>query len=344
MENLRTVTKNIYDHLQDEQSKFIFENRMLYSLTKDHTFIQRIVGIQPGSKELERIVEFCKSHMDEVIIYGAGDDFQTLCKLYPNFPVRLLCDRDERKQKSGWGGYKVISPEELLSMKGEVYVAISMRFYRGEIRHFLLEHGFLEERIIDIGAVLWHSPQYFDKEIMIPKKDEIFIDGGCFDCDTDREFIKWCDGNYKRIYAFEPDSKNYERCLKYCRTEDIQNIALYQKGLWSCETELSFQETGKSGARIGEGTVVIPTTSVDAIVGDDPVSLIKMDIEGAELEALRGAQQTIRKNRPRLAVSIYHKPEDVIAIPEYILSLHSDYKLYIRHYWFDANETVLYAV
>lgn len=355
MKNLKTVVKHIYDYMQDEESKFIFENRLLYSLTEDWQYILNItmkgIRILPNKKELDRVVEFCKSRMNEIVVYGVGSDFQTLYSLYPGFPVKRLCDGDERKQKIGWKGIPVMCPEELLKLKNEVYVAVTPCSSGSEIRHFLQEHGFLKERIIDIGAIMWggidvswHLPQYFDKEIMAPREGEVFIDGGCYDCDTDREFIKWCGGNYKKIYAFEPDLKNYGRCLELCRTENIQNISLYQKGLWSCETELSFQETGNAAARIGEGTVVIQTVAIDAVVGDEPVSFIKMDIEGAELEALRGAEQTIRKNRPRLAICIYHKPEDVIEIPEYILSLHSDYKLYMRHYSPNDCETVLYAV
>lgn len=343
--------KNIYAHLQDEHSKLIFENRLLYSLLEDRAYIRRIETTLPRTKELDRMVELCKSHREKIVVYGAGNDLLTLCELYPDFPVRLICDGDERKQKSGWQGIPVMSPAELLHKKNEVYVAVCTTYYRGEIKRFLLDHGFREERIIDVGAAIWngvdyslYSPQYFDKEIMIPQDGEIFVDGGCFDCGTEREFIKWCSGNYKKIYAFEPDSQNYERCSKRCRLENIKNVELHNKGLWSCETELSFQETGNSCARVGEGTIVIRTVSIDAVTEGEPVSFIKLDIEGAELEALRGAEQTICKYHPRLAISIYHKLEDIIEIPAYILSLYEGYKLYIRHYMLNENETVLYAV
>ena len=69
-----------------------------------------------------------------------------------------------------------------------------------------------------------------------------------------------------------------------------------------------------------------------------------MDIEGSELEALKGAAETIKKWRPKLAISIYHKYEDIIEIPEYILSIVPDYSFYIRHYSSDIWETVLYAI
>ena len=93
-----------------------------------------------------------------------------------------------------------------------------------------------------------------------------------------------------------------------------------------------------------EETNVIWTAAIDDIVGEDKVTFIKLDVEGAELRALQGAELSIRRHRPRLAISIYHKPEDVIEIPAYILSLHEDYRLDIRHYQMSACETILYAV
>ena len=83
--------------------------------------------------------------------------------------------------------------------------------------------------------------------------------------------------------------------------------------------------------------------SIDDMVGDDKVTFIKMDIEGAEMEALEGAKQTIERNRPKLAISIYHKEEDLWEIPFYILSKYPWYKIYMRHYTLTTNETVLYA-
>lgn len=83
---------------------------------------------------------------------------------------------------------------------------------------------------------------------------------------------------------------------------------------------------------------------IDEIVGNDRVSFIKMDIEGAELKALEGAKETILRNAPKLAICIYHKYEDICEIGNYVLKLNPNYKLYIRHYTTCMWETVLYAV
>jgi hypothetical protein len=76
----------------------------------------------------------------------------------------------------------------------------------------------------------------------------------------------------------------------------------------------------------------------------EPVTFIKMDLEGAELNALKGAEQTIKEQKPKLAISIYHKPEDIWEIPNLLLELVPDYKFYIRHYTLIGAETVLYAL
>ena len=90
---------------------------------------------------------------------------------------------------------------------------------------------------------------------------------------------------------------------------------------------------------------MIRTAAIDDIVDkNDRVTFIKMDVEGAELESLKGARKLIKRDCPKLAVCIYHRPEDMITLPLYIKSLVPEYKLYLRSYSNSDNEMVLYAV
>lgn len=89
---------------------------------------------------------------------------------------------------------------------------------------------------------------------------------------------------------------------------------------------------------------MIETIALDEFIQDERVTFIKMDIEGAELDALRGAVHIIKTQKPKLAISVYHRWDDIFTIPKLILEIRPDYKLYIRHYSLLANETVLYAL
>ena len=189
--------------------------------------------------------------------------------------------------------------------------------------------------------------QYFEPNIIEFKEDEVFVDAGVLDLETSARFAKLCkDNNVNfKIYAFEPDRISYEKCKDVLSNTSFPNLKLYNLGLWHENTTLYFSEQGNGSSRImqQEMPVSAKVVSLDSCI-TDKVTYIKMDIEGAELNALKGSREIIKKYKPRLAVSVYHKKEDLIEIPLYIKELVPEYKLYIRHYSNAAIETVLYAV
>lgn len=138
---------------------------------------------------------------------------------------------------------------------------------------------------------------------------------------------------------------NVEICRKHYTENGIKNIDLFGKGTWSENGCISFAEGVSQGQIDVNGTNAIETIKIDdAVAGyDGKITFIKMDIEGAELEALRGAGKTIRKDKPRMAICIYHKPEDLYEIPGYLLSLVPEYRFQVRQYTSMNWETVLYV-
>ena len=148
---------------------------------------------------------------------------------------------------------------------------------------------------------------------------------------------------YKKIYAWEPDGANREKLIKNCKGH--KNIEVLPYGMWSEKAELYFAD-GKGAASCvsEEGTLSLPVESIDDLCADEKVTFIKMDIEGSEIEALRGAERVIKRDKPRLAICIYHKPEHLYEIPFLVREMVPDYKLYIRHHSPGLVETVLYAV
>jgi FkbM family methyltransferase len=189
-----------------------------------------------------------------------------------------------------------------------------------------------------------NEEQYFPNFLCL-SNNETFVDCGAFTGDTIETFLKKTNSKFNKIFAFEPDSANIDKCKKTLENCGRERTLLIEKGVWSENKRLYFNSRSDSGSNISEtGDTVIDVDSVDNVCESENVSFIKMDIEGAELEALKGAQKQIKANKPKLAICVYHKQEDLISIPQYILSLNSDYKLYLRHYGYFCTELVLYAV
>ena len=173
-------------------------------------------------------------------------------------------------------------------------------------------------------------------------KDEVFVDCGAYDGDTILPFINKTEGSYSKIYAFEPDKQNIENLKK--NTAQFNSIEIIEKGCFSCKDTLCFKDgQGISSSIVSNGNFVIDVDAIDNVVSGK-VSFIKMDIEGSELEALKGAKKTIRSYLPRLAVSVYHRSNDLYTIPAYIHELNDSYKFYLRHYGMFSAELVLYAI
>lgn len=187
------------------------------------------------------------------------------------------------------------------------------------------------------------EPQYFEKEIISLSENEVFVDCGAYDGDTVKQFAAQISGKpYKKIFAFEADPANVEKMR--ISTEDMDNMVVIPKGVYSESTTLCFSNDGKMSSRISDDGIRLEVTAIDDVVGDENVTFIKMDIEGSELKALMGAEKTIRRSKPKLAICVYHRKEDIFTIPQYIKSLDPSYKLYFRNYHTQSIEAVIYAV
>lgn len=194
--------------------------------------------------------------------------------------------------------------------------------------------------------VLRSSTQYFPEDLPVfsPSKDDVFIDGGAYTGDTLSVFLAKTDGlGCKKYFAFEPDERNAARLSSFIRDKDLQFVEVLQRGLWSRADTLRFQGASHTRSLITDtGDVEIKVGSIDDL--DVEPSFIKMDIEGAELDALVGASATIKKCRPKLAIALYHYPHHLVDIPNFIKTLCPDYRFYLRIHSFMSEELVLYAV
>lgn len=190
-------------------------------------------------------------------------------------------------------------------------------------------------------------PQYFPAgDIFSPDENEVFIDGGCFDCSAIADLKKWTKDRYQKVYAFEPTHDDYRIVNEIIRGKNYRAEAV-EAGLYSHSDQMSFGIIDEWGGNCiaEDGTATIDVVSIDEFLKDKPeqVSFIKMDIEGSELEALKGALNTLENNHPKLAVCLYHKFNDLWEIPLWIHDNVPGYRFYIRHHAYHDMETVLYA-
>lgn len=186
--------------------------------------------------------------------------------------------------------------------------------------------------------------QYFVKDIVPLTDKEVFIDCGAFDGDTMKDFIKATGGNYQSIVCFEPVEEFHKKLVKRGAGKNITAICA---GVYKESTTLQFNAEAGKGSSISAdavNTVSVPVRAIDDVPECKDATFIKMDVEGSELDALKGARQTILRNKPKLVICLYHKTKDYIEIPNWIHTLVPEYKLYVRHHSFSINETVLYAI
>ncbi len=179
------------------------------------------------------------------------------------------------------------------------------------------------------------EPQYF-LEGFLPTEGDIAIDGGAYDGATARDFAM----QGAKVYAFEMSAENYQNCL--ARAEKY-NFTIENVGLSATEGE-EFYAEGNAASSKGHSNIVAKFTDLDTYVlkkNLPRVDYIKLDIEGAELDMLHGAAKSITRWKPKMAVSAYHKPEDLWTPATYIKSLRPDYEFQFRHYRTDCSDYVL---
>ena len=167
---------------------------------------------------------------------------------------------------------------------------ITSQAYCDELMEQLLRLGVERDHILDFGMTytyMWNN-QYFDT---LPiADDEVFIDAGCYDGNTTKEFLKCCKGKYSKIYAFEPEKECFSKCKE--NLSGIKNMELMNYGLWDKNEVLRFAATADTASKITEdGETLIETKALDTLFGDERVTFIKMDIEVAEYNALKGRKE-----------------------------------------------------
>jgi len=191
--------------------------------------------------------------------------------------------------------------------------------------------------------------QYFNNSL-IGHFSGTYVDCGAFTGDTLLRYMGQLlpDEEYT-YYAFEADASNFEKLNKLCDDHGWVNVVRYNNAVWSSRAYLGFEvdtKDAKVSGRIVESKskTSIQGISLDEALYEKKIDMIGMDIEGAEMKALKGAKKIIQEQTPILSISVYHNLSDFWEIPLLIGMYNSDYKIYFRHHRWTCDDTVCYAI
>lgn len=255
--------------------------------------------------------------------------------------------RESGEEKSG--GATIVPPETILEYPdARIFLAVHKmgKHYQAAILEQLRTMGIAEERIVHVDRLIDRlgARAYFDLPWLPHVADEVFVDGGAYDGASSKNFAAWAK-SFEHIYAFEPDVANLPLCEETLSEFSKEKTDVFACGLWHEETTLSFDGKASPMSKVDDkGAEHVAVDALDHVLAGKRVTFIKMDIEGAEMEALRGAEQLIRTQHPKLAISVYHKPDDIEEIPAFIHEMYPAYKMYLRHYTLLQYDTVIYCV
>lgn len=328
----------IYEKIEDDVSRHIFENRLLYSLTGDYGYIGKIVSHTEPGRQMEELLQ------GEVYIYGAGRRGKLLVETFGDKHWQGFIDAD---REGFYMGYPVCKMRDFIYRK-DTRIIISNRYGYDEIRETLIRDKKVpEDKIIVFEHFSRQVRQNRYFEPMCLKKysmqNKLFMDLGCYDGEDTVKAIRFFGKEEFTTYALEPDRDNYVRCADILR--DCRGVTLINQGIGKRKEKKYFTTGSGEGARFSDqGDVLAEINTIDNIVKEDTVGFIKMDIEGYEEEALLGGAEAIKRCKPVLAVCIYHKRTDVWKLPSTILKLNPDYRFFFGHYTLGWGDTVLYAV
>jgi FkbM family methyltransferase len=191
---------------------------------------------------------------------------------------------------------------------------------------------------------------YFPKGLAHLTHDEVFVDCGAFDGDSLHEFLQRSGGNFQRALAIEPDRGTFLRLREFLHSlplETQEKVRAFNVALGRTRQTVSFQATGTVYSRVaaGSGSEQVACETLDSLLEGYQRPYIKMDIEGAELEALAGAARTLAAGSATLAICNHHTQDDLWKVPLAIDELSGGrYKLYLRRNAEDCWENMCHAI
>ena len=235
------------------------------------------------------------------------------------------------------------TPERLLQQSNEIAHAFDILDDELSRAAFVAQIQLRLLADFDCCGVPCPDEQYFPGLFSL-NPDECFIDCGAYTGDTIRALLSLTDGRFRKVIAFEADPAVMPDLLAFRNGTDSR-VVIHNAAVAAHNGVVHFSGDGIGGGCIAFSSgIEVPCVRLDDILADETVSYIKMDIEGAELQALEGAHRVIWRDRPLLAVCGYHKPDHLWQVPVSLQSLAPDSALFLRAHCVDGLDSVYYSV
>lgn len=297
--------------------------------------------------------QFCKDNiiMDNVSIVLTSIYAKTILKKIGDHTGLKIYELFDWYNEIGGNGERVnriyqknellLLKQKLNELRAELSDRQSVDTMEGIVKYF-------ETRDLNVFTeICTDEEQYFIPEVLQAVRKPLYIiDGGAFRGELLYPMMS-NKLNIGKWYCFEPDKKNYALLIEQSKHNNMKNKQIcVNKGLWSENGRVYFEGGNSTGSRIVDYKTdeFVDVASIDEFIGNSKCNFIKMDIEGSELPALRGAMNVIKRERPILTICIYHSLRDFWEIPEYLMNELDNYKFYVRHHSVISCETVLYAI
>lgn len=353
----------LFNRLQDELSKNIFWARIHFEAepNMDRAVWLREVGLGRCEQSVTWRDQLMSAAADgkKIVLYGAGLRGTLVAERLLQSGVDFFAFCDQKKAGEVILGKPVLSPQELISTPDQYAVIITTSLFSKEIFQVLQKQGFPPNSVLrcpEFEGEITSKNAYREFPELF-KTGTAIVDAGCFDGEDTIRFAEWCSGAYSKIYAFEPDATNFRTCKANIEAAGVPNVVFFQAGLSESQGKSIFAGSLNGSSHLissadiksnlphpdsGSDKDSVQVYALDDIA-ETEIGLIKMDIEGAEFDALHGAKQTIQRDKPLMAVCVYHRQGDMLAIMDYLHSLVPEYRFWLRHYGTLDEDTVLYA-
>lgn len=370
--NVYGALSDIYNSLQDELSRKIFWSRLDVSLSYNisgiykamvsnenmewkknkRTYAEKRYGLSGLWEVLSNNIPEQKDKIFVILVQEDWNEYDWVVERFfaamKKLEIKIeacLCPYEKELERKTYQGIRCISDEEFRkSFDERSKIVIGFPGWLFETEEIIKRYSEYSDRLYPVADTC--LPQYIEPEIFTLSDDEIFVDVGVLDLQNTIDFIEWTKGKFEKIYAFEPDPKlcvKIEKRISGLPKEYSEKIKLVQKALHSDNCIIQLPEEYHGSGVTNGNYIDVEAVTLDDYLEGRRVSFVKMDVEGAEMDVLKGMKYTIQRYKPKMAVCVYHKYQDIYDITAFLKALVPNYKFYLRHYNSNETECVLFC-